>query len=334
MYQIYITIAIWKIHRANDRSTDRHIDDSRQNSRRRGETGRNNDSEAKGTIAITGNKGEREIGRKRKRIRTRPNSEAVEGGLQKRKEKAGKDRIEKERIQREKEKKAQADKDAKDRLLKHRQKQEKEQEEKEEKEKGERRKEAEKKNQELEKTRKDLEMETRSLKKEREKLREEIEQMAQELQEKANRETASGSQKEPPPKAPQKEKLTKAPPKNLDQNEREKPPEAVQIEESSSEESEACEKTKEGPIDVQQKEYATGAQIRMKNAIAEGKDTIERNRYIEKQRSSQTIKIICDPAILKKIFNDLAHESAKDVLFDMYRHEGTYYGTIIQYLDQ
>ena len=90
----------------------------------------------------------------------------------------------------------------------------------------------------------------------------------------------------------------------------------------------------EGPIDVEQYEYATGAQIRMKNSIAEGKDTLDRNRYIEKKRSSQTIKIICDPAILKKIFNDLAQESAKEVLFDMYRHEETYYGTIIQYMNQ
>ena len=69
------------------------------------------------------------------------------------------------------------------------------------------------------------------MKKEREMLREEIEQMGRETQGKANRETTAGSQKAPPPKAPQKEKLTKAPPKNLDQIEREKPPKAVKIEE-------------------------------------------------------------------------------------------------------
>ena len=73
----------------------------------------------------------------------------------------------------------------------------------------------------------------------------------------------------------------------------------------------------EGPIDVEQYEYATGAQIRMKNSIAEGKDTLDRNRYIEKKRSSQTIKIICDPGKLKLVFNDLAREPTQEVLYDM-----------------
>ena len=42
---------------------------------------------------------------------------------------------------------------------------------------------------------------------------------------------------------------------------------------------------KEGPIDVEQYEYVTGAQIRMGNAIAGERDILGRNRYIENREA-------------------------------------------------
>ena len=90
----------------------------------------------------------------------------------------------------------------------------------------------------------------------------------------------------------------------------------------------------EGPIDVDKYEYATGAQVWMKNAISEEKDTLERDRYIPKQRSSQTIKIICDPSKMNLIYRDLVREPTQEALLDMGRQEELYYGTIIQYLNQ
>ena len=89
----------------------------------------------------------------------------------------------------------------------------------------------------------------------------------------------------------------------------------------SSEESEACEIMQAGPIDIDQYEYAAGAQIRMKNAISEEKDTLERNRYTEKHRSSQTIKIICDTSKMNLIYRDLVSVPTQESLYDMGRQE-------------
>ena len=90
----------------------------------------------------------------------------------------------------------------------------------------------------------------------------------------------ASSLRAPPPKAPQKEKekLTKAPPENLDKPEQETKPRQVSINtgDSRSEECEAWGEMQEGPIGIDQYGYATGAQIRMENAIAEGKDAIGR----------------------------------------------------------
>ena len=194
--------------------------------------------------------------------------------------------------------------------------------------------EAERKNHELEKARTELETETRALKKEREKLAEEIEQMGQEVQEKPHPGNSSRKPENTATKSPTKGETREGTSEEPGSNRKRKPSKAVQIEESSSEESETWEKMQEGPIDVEQKEYSPGAHIRLKNAIAEGKDTLDRNRYIEKQRSSRTIKIIRDPVILRKISNDLVRGSAQEVLFDMCLREETYYGTIIQYLNQ
>ena len=66
------------------------------------------------------------------------------------------------------------------------------------------------------------------------------------------------------------------------------------------------------PIDIDKYEYATGAQIRMKNTIAEGKGALERNMYIEKQRSSQTIKIIGDPGKMNQIYRCILRETTQE----------------------
>ena len=74
-----------------------------------------------------------------------------------------------------------------------------------------------------------------------------------------------------------KEKLTKSPPKELTQEllkpetnkSKESKEVSISVEDSISEESEGCEEMQEGMINLDRYEYVTGAQIRMKNAIAE-----------------------------------------------------------------
>ena len=106
----------------------------------------------------------------------------------------------------------------------------------------------------------------------------------------------------------------------------------ISEENSSSDESEECGKMQEGPTDIDQYEYVTGAQIRMQNAIAEERDALERNRYIAKRRSSQTIKIIGGPGEMNTIYRDLLSETTHEVLSDMGRYEEMYYGAVIQYM--
>ena len=140
--------------------------------------------------------------------------------------------------------------------------------------------------------------------------------------------------KAPPPPAPtnqnkeaeekEKKKLMKAPPTNLltpkpEEEAKESMEVTISEENSRSEESEECEKMQEGPIDIEQYEYVTGAQIRAKNAIAEERDVLGRNRYIEKQRISKTIKIIGGPGKMNTIYRDLLSETTQEVLYDMGR---------------
>ena len=72
--------------------------------------------------------------------------------------------------------------------------------------------------------------------------------------------------------------------------------------------------------------------MRMKNAIAEERDILERNRYIEKLRSAQTIKIIGDPGKLDTIYREMLIETTHETLADMGRFEDMYFGAIIQYI--
>ena len=87
-------------------------------------------------------------------------------------------------------------------------------------------------------------------------------------------------------------------------------------------------------IELDQYENVTGPQIRMKNAIAECRDTLERNRYIEKQRSSQVIKIIGEPGELNLIYRDMITEMTQSVLSDLGKQEEMYYGIAIQYINR
>ena len=80
---------------------------------------------------------------------------------------------------------------------------------------------------------------------------------------------------------------------------------------------EACGITQEGTIDIAKHEYAAGAQIRMKSAIAEEEDELGRNRYIEKQRISHTDKIIRGDNKMGKIYRDLPREPTQETLYDM-----------------
>ena len=66
---------------------------------------------------------------------------------------------------------------------------------------------------------------------------------------------------------------------------------------------------KPGIIDIEKYEYQIGPQMRMEIALAEQRDILERDRYIEKIRSAQTIKIICDPEILEKMYQGLLEET-------------------------
>ena len=81
---------------------------------------------------------------------------------------------------------------------------------------------------------------------------------------------------------------------------------------------------------MDQYEYATGAQSRMENAIEEEQDALERNRYTEKHRSSQTIKIIRDPIKMNLTYRDLVRGPIQESLYDMGRQEEVYYGTFVR----
>ena len=120
---------------------------------------------------------------------------------------------------------------------------------------------------------------------------------------------AKSTNKAPPPPAP----WNKAPPKIDQPHQKETPPKSpqrsAQLDESSdSSGEEERENVVEGPIDLANPEQLTGPHIRMKLSISELKGALERNRYIEKQRRSETCKIICDKAKLGRIIAQMAKE--------------------------
>ena len=91
----------------------------------------------------------------------------------------------------------------------------------------------------------------------------------------------------------------------------------------------------EGAIDVEKYEYQIGAHMRMKNALAAERDVLERDRYVEKIRSAQTIKIICEPDDLNTLYRQLyKKELTVRALEEIGNDEDAYYGTITQYINQ
>ena len=60
----------------------------------------------------------------------------------------------------------------------------------------------------------------------------------------------------------------------------------------------------------------------------------ERERYVEKIRSAQTIKIICDPGMLDKMYREQQEETTFIAMAYLRSWEDMCYGTIIQYINQ
>ena len=140
---------------------------------------------------------------------------------------------------------------------------------------------------------------------------------------------------------------TKAPPSNITRGNRLEEPEKLkevvisetdgsdrEKEGSDSDESEEGEGVKPGIVDIEKYEFQIAPQMRMKNALEEQRDVLERERYIAKVRSAQTIKIICDPGTIGKMYKEQLGETTFVALADLRRWEDMIYGTIIEYVDQ
>ena len=102
--------------------------------------------------------------------------------------------------------------------------------------------------------------------------------------------------KAPPSHPPQKEKLTKAPPKHLgrtgrgETTQRSHDGRRKQLRWKRCAGKDARRTDRRRPVRICDRGANTN-----ENAITEGKDALGRNRYIENLRSSQTIMIICGP---------------------------------------
>ena len=73
----------------------------------------------------------------------------------------------------------------------------------------------------------------------------------------------------------------------------------------------------------------------MKNALSAERDILEMDRYVEKIRSAQTIKIICGTGDLNTLYGQLYDkELTHRALEEMGNDEDTYYGTVAQYINQ
>ena len=146
------------------------------------------------------------------------------------------------------------------------------------------------------------------------------------------------SNKAPPPPAPTK---TKAPPENITHRKLLGAPpnspktRSAQLEEDRSFRSREAEHGNivAWPIDLAKPEQVKGPHNRMKLAISEEKDVIGRNRYIEKQRFSQTFKIICGPAKLGRILTGMTNWATQETLFDLQMPTESYYESGIAYVN-
>ena len=140
----------------------------------------------------------------------------------------------------------------------------------------------------------------------------------------------TSSNKAAPPPAPK----TKAPPLNL----LDLPIKSAQISQGDersriSGEGEEREIAHPGPIDISKPEQAEWPFNLMKFAIAELKGELERDRYVEKPRSSQTFKIIFDDAKLRTILQETANVPTRETLRDMGKPHESYYACSIRRMD-
>ena len=87
-----------------------------------------------------------------------------------------------------------------------------------------------------------------------------------------------------------------------------------------------------GPIDISKAYQVTGPRNLMELSTADRKAALERERYIEQQRSSQTPKIICDAGKLGRIIHEMADETTRDTLCDVDAPSEAYYAAVSQYL--
>ena len=72
----------------------------------------------------------------------------------------------------------------------------------------------------------------------------------------------------------------------------------------------------------------------MKLAINELKGELERNRYVEKQRGSQTFKITCGPVKLGRILTEMANGPTQATLCDIEKQNDAYYAEVAQYVSR
>jgi len=102
---------------------------------------------------------------------------------------------------------------------------------------------------------------------------------------------------------------------------------------SSSDESYPQERIHEGIIDIEQEEMPTGAQMRMRYALAEQRDIPERDRYIEKRRSALTVKIIADPKHLDELYEELIQEITYKAMAEMEKRGEIYLGIVTEHIN-
>ena len=116
----------------------------------------------------------------------------------------------------------------------------------------------------------------------------------------SSRKSRKCTNKSPPPPAPK----TKAPPANMIERQPKSPTKAAQLSQgdercfSCSSGGEERGNIVAGPIGLTRPEKVTWPHNHMELSIAELKDELESNRYVEGQRSSQAFEIICDPGKL------------------------------------
>ena len=87
------------------------------------------------------------------------------------------------------------------------------------------------------------------------------------------------------------------------------------------------------PVDLSEPDQATGAHNLTEHAIAELTGELERNSYVEQQGNPQAFKIICDPAKLGRILQEMANEPTQATLCGAGKPNDAYYAEGARYVD-